>query len=134
MSVLDNSRHEAFAQHLAKGKSATEAYEKAGYKGDRTAASRLSTNVNVQRRVAELQEKAAERTVVTVEDIARQLDEDRAFAVKTGAASAAVSATLGKAKVLGLIVDKAENVNLNYDVTDEPASEDEWAAEHAKPN
>lgn len=130
MPALDNPRHERFAQHLAKGKSATEAYTDAGYRGDRTAASRLSTNVNVQARLSELQAKAAERTIVTVEDIARQLDEDRKFARETGAAAAAVSATLGKAKVLGLIVEKSENVNLNYDVTDEPATEDEWAAQH----
>jgi phage terminase small subunit len=134
MPVLESSRHEAFAQALAKGRSATAAYAEAGYEGDRTAASRLSTNVNVQARVAELQEKAAERTIVTVEDIAAQLDEDRTYAREKGAAAAAVSATLGKAKVLGLIVDKAENVNLNYDVTDEPASEEDWAAEHAQPN
>lgn len=131
MPVLANARHERFAQELAKGKSAAAAYEAAGYKGDRTAASRLSTNVNVRERLAELQGKAAEKAVVTVEDIARQLDEDRAFARTNGAASAMVAATMGKAKVLGLIVEKAENVNLNYDVTDEPASEEEWAAEHA---
>lgn len=57
-------------------------------------------------RVSELQGKAAERTVITVEDIARQLDEDRTFARENGAAAAAVSATMGKAKVLGLIVEK----------------------------
>ena len=130
MPVLPNPRHERFAQELAKGKSAAEAYQATGYKGDRTAASRLSTNVNLQRRVAELQNKAAEKVVVTVEDIARQLDEDRAFAREQASASAMVAATMGKAKVLGLIVEKAENVNLNYDVTDEPPSEDEWAAEH----
>ena len=134
MPVLDNARHEAFAQHLAKGLSASEAYVKAGYKANDGNAATLKGNQRVKARVAELQAKAAERTVVTVEDIAKQLDEDRAFARKSGAAAAAVSATLGKAKVLGLIVDKAENVNLNYDVTDEPATEDEWAAEHAKPN
>lgn len=134
MPVLDNSRHEAFAQHLAKGLSASEAYTKAGYADSRSAASRLLTNVNVKARLAELQSRAAERTIVTVEDIAKQLDEDRTFARENGAAAAAVSATLGKAKVLGLIVDKAENVNLNYDVTDEPDTEADWAAEHARPN
>lgn len=131
MPVLENTRHERFAQGLAKGKSATEAYTDAGYQGDRTAASRLSTNVNVQARIAELQSRAAEKAVTTVEDIARQLDEDRAFARENGAAAAAVSATMGKAKVLGLVIEKSENVNLNYDVTDEPQSEDDWAAEHA---
>lgn len=134
MPVLENARHEQFAQHLAKGLSASEAYVKAGYKANDGNAATLKGNQRVKARLVELQSKAAERTVVTVEDIARQLDEDREFARETGAASAMVSATLGKAKVLGLIVDKAENVNLNYDVTDEPASEADWASEHAKPN
>lgn len=108
MAALKNARHERFAQELAKGKSAAEAYVVTGYKDNRSAASRLSTNVNVAARVAELQGKAAERTVLTVEDIARQLDEDRTFARANGAAAAAVSATMGKAKVLGLIIEKAE--------------------------
>jgi phage terminase small subunit len=106
MPILPNPRHESFAQALAKGKSAAEAYVAAGYKDNRSAASRLSTNVNVAARVAELQGKAAERAILTVEDIARQLDEDRTFARENGAAAAAVSATMGKAKVLGLIVEK----------------------------
>jgi phage terminase small subunit len=66
MPLLSNSRHERFAHGLASGKNATEAYKDAGYKGDRTAASRLATNVNVQARVQELQAVAAERTKVTV--------------------------------------------------------------------
>lgn len=59
MSILPNARHEKFAQALAAGVNATEAYATAGYKGDRTAASRLSTNVNISQRVRELQSKAA---------------------------------------------------------------------------
>ena len=47
MPVLKNARHERFAQALARGMTATEAYTTAGYKCDRTAASRLSTNVNI---------------------------------------------------------------------------------------
>ncbi len=66
--TLSNPRHEKFAQALAAGMSATEAYATAGYKGDRTAASRLSTNVNVAQRVAELQVKAAEKAEWTAAD------------------------------------------------------------------
>lgn len=105
---LRNSRHEKFAQELAKGKSQVGAYKLAGYAEDRTAASRLSTNANVIARVAELKSKAAERTVVTVADIAQQLDEDREFARELENPSAAVSATMGKAKVLGLLEDKSK--------------------------
>lgn len=41
MPVLHNARHEKFAQALAKGMTATDAYTEAGYKRDRTAAERL---------------------------------------------------------------------------------------------
>jgi phage terminase small subunit len=61
MAVLKNSRHEKFAQMLAEGKSATDAYAEAGYKGDRTAASRLSSNVNISQRVDEIKNRVAEK-------------------------------------------------------------------------
>jgi len=105
---LKNARHERFAQELAKGKSKTGAYKAAGFDGDRTAACRLSTSVNVQRRVADLKAKAAEKVIVTVADIAQQLDEDREFARELESAAAAVSATMGKAKVLGLLEDRSK--------------------------
>lgn len=63
MPVLSDPKHEAFAQHRAKGKSQAEAYKLAGYKGDRTAASRLSTNVNIQARIEELTAQVAKKTV-----------------------------------------------------------------------
>lgn len=95
-----------FAQTLAKGMSAHEAYIEAGYKANYANAIRTKKLVYVQARIIWLQNRAAERTIVTVHDIARQLDEDRIFAREQAAASAAVQATMGKAKVLGLIVDK----------------------------
>ena len=61
MPVLKNTRHEAFAQALAKGMTASDAYTAAGYKGDRTAASRLSTNVNVASRVDQIKNRVAEK-------------------------------------------------------------------------
>lgn len=106
MPALPNARHERFAQELAKGKSASEAYVEAGYSANDGNAIRLKGNEKVQARVSEIQERAADRVVVTIDDIARQLDEDRAFARQAGSAAAAVAATMGKAKVLGLIVDK----------------------------
>ena len=109
MGALSNRKHELFAQELAKGATQDAAYVSAGYKPDRGAASRLSAKVNIQARVSELQERAAIKVETTVEDIARQLDEDRKLAISLGQPSAAVSATLGKAKVLGLIVDRTKN-------------------------
>ncbi|SOC45750.1 terminase small subunit [Rhizobium subbaraonis] len=105
MAVLKNARHERFAQAVAKGMSATEAYAEAGYKGDRTAASRLSTNVNVGQRVSELQAKTAKKVEITVDSLAAELEEARALAIKERQSSAAVSATMGKAKLFGLGVE-----------------------------
>ena len=110
MSTLSNARHERFAQNIAKGMSTGPAYTAAGYKATgnsaESAARRLLQNVTVRGRIAELQGKAAERTIKTIEDIVAQLDEDRARAHANGQAGAAVSATMGQAKILGLITNK----------------------------
>jgi phage terminase small subunit len=109
MAALANARRERFAQELAKGASQLEAYRLAGYKPDDGAAARLSVNVRVRARIAELQARAADGAVVTILDIARQLDEDRLFARELESPAAAISATMGKAKVLGLLTDKVEH-------------------------
>ncbi len=71
MPVLKNARHESFAQNLAKGMSATAAYEKAGYKPNDGSAGRLHRNAQVKRRVAELQGSTAKQ-ITDVRDAARQ--------------------------------------------------------------
>lgn len=103
---LHIARHEKFAHELVKAQSAGEAFAAAGYAPDPKNVDRLRKRPDIQARVAFLQGRAAERVVVTVEGIARQLDEDRAFARDRGQGATAVMATMGKAKVLGLIVDK----------------------------
>ncbi|MDT9598526.1 terminase small subunit [Sphingosinicella rhizophila] len=109
MPPLTNPRHERFAQELAKGEAASSAYVKAGYLANDSNAARLNGNERIVARVQQLQAKAAERVEVTVADIAKQLDDDRDFARKNGAASAAVSATVAKAKILGLVVERLEH-------------------------
>jgi phage terminase small subunit len=109
---LKNARHERFAQELAKGKSQSEAYKLAGYDATGNAAevnaARLLRNAQVSARVGQLKQRAAEKVIVTVADIAQQLDEDRQFARELKQAAAAVSASMGKAKVLGLLEDKSK--------------------------
>lgn len=73
MPILANAKHEMFAQGLAKGLSASDAYEAAGYKASRSAASRLSTNVNIEARVAELVGKAADKAGTSVERVLQEL-------------------------------------------------------------
>ena len=99
MPQLQNARHERFAQELAKGKSADEAYQAAGYSENRGNASRLKANENVAARVAELQERAAVKVDLTVADIIEELEEARraALMAPTPQTGAAVTATMGKA-------------------------------------
>jgi hypothetical protein len=46
--------------------------------------------------------------------------------------SAAVAALTAKAKLAGLWVDRAENINGNYAISDKPLSEQEWVEKHVK--
>lgn len=102
MPVLSNPKHERFAQELAKGKAQAAAYKAAGYKPSEHHASRLASHGKVRARVRELQSAAAKRTEVTIASLTEELDEARAIALEKGQVSAAVSATLGKAKLHGL--------------------------------
>jgi phage terminase small subunit len=84
MPVLSNPRHESFAQALAKGKTADEAYASAGFKPDRGNASRLQQKDSIRQRVAEILsrastieekaiEKAIEKLAISKERIASEL-------------------------------------------------------------
>lgn len=106
MPVLKNTRHEAFAQALAKGKTQDEAYRIAGYTPSRHHAHRLATKGYIVARLSELQAKVAKKVEVTLESLYGELEEARGIAIKEKQSSAAVSATMGKAKLAGLVVDK----------------------------
>lgn len=110
MAALSNPRHERFAQELAKGKSQIEAYEAAGYRPNPSAASRMSTDVKICERVAEITERGAIRAEITVASLLEELEQARAAALgaETPQSSAAVAASMSKAKLLGLVVDKSE--------------------------
>lgn len=136
MAVLTNQRHERFAQEMAKGMSATEAYASAGYKPDDGNATRLTGNDRVQARVAELLSKGAERTLVTIESITEELEAARLLAMHKDVSnpSAAVAASMGKAKLYGLLVDKTESNNTHHVISGDLPTADEWTAEHVTPN
>lgn len=105
MPALKNAKHELFAQALAKGMTALEAYSSAGYSPSDKNAQRLKCYEGVKARVAELQNKVAAKVSVTVESLTAELEEARALALKSNQNSAAVQATLGKAKLFGLGVE-----------------------------
>jgi phage terminase small subunit len=67
MGIVINLRHERFAQALAQGKTATEAYALAGYKANDGNASRLKGNERISARVQEIVGRAAERAACPTE-------------------------------------------------------------------
>lgn len=74
---LKNNRHERFCLALFKGMSQKDAAIEAGYspKWARSAASRLSTNVNILGRIRQLQEMAKSDAVMTVTERKERLTE-----------------------------------------------------------
>src|SRR5215510_6403941 len=76
MPVLPKNRHELFAQGLAKGLGIGAAYVAAGYKPSPAAATRLSKNVKLQERVAELQAASAGKAGVSRQWVLERLKEN----------------------------------------------------------
>lgn len=70
MPLLNNPRHERFAQGLAAGKAAEEAYSEAGFKPSASNASTLRKNQNVLERVSEL---LAEREAIHAQATAQAI-------------------------------------------------------------
>ncbi len=86
-------------------------------------ASELLKNGKVSVRVDELKAQHAERHAVTVDTITQELEEARLMAIVEKQSSAAISASMGKAKIHGLVVDKAV-VKSDVNVTLENILED----------
>lgn len=116
MPALANPKHERFAQALAKGETATAAYEQAGYEPNDGNAARLKGNDRIEARVAEILERAATRVEITVASISDRLlkiaekCERTSEANKLGVARATL---MDVAKLNGLIVDKREHTGRN---------------------
>ena len=134
MAVLSNPRHEKFAQALAEGRSATGAYENAGYKPNDGNAARLKGNEKIRKRVVELQGQSAERALVTLASLIAEADDIQNKALAKGNYSAAISALTVKAKLSGQWVERAEHKtnNVVYHVKDEPLGEEEFEEHYCK--
>ena len=109
MGALKNQRQERFCQLVKRGIPPYRAYPLSGYNEHESAPYRLCDNVRVKQRLRELTKGFAMKTRVTVETISAQLDEDRAFAQRVDQAGPALNATVAKAKLHGLIVDRKES-------------------------
>jgi hypothetical protein len=116
MPVLSKSRHELFAQAVANGRSLDDAYSDAGFVRNRGNASKLMRNTAIQSRVDELLQERAEGTLqktvsevhYTRDTLLGYLEEARRIAVDKENATGITAATMGMARVLGLIIDRRE--------------------------
>lgn len=107
-------KKEKFAQKYLELGNASEAYRQS-YNAENMSestvwneASKLLKNPEVAARVEEGQEKARKLHEVTLESITKELEEARLLAVKEKQSASAVSASMGKAKLHGLVTDKKE--------------------------
>lgn len=133
MAPLRNGRRERFAQLVAEGNAAADAYAEAGFRADRQNAHRLANTRDVRARITELQERGAMRAEITLADVTANLKRIAEAAEKEGGApglSVARAPWMDVAKLNGLVVDKSENVNIHHEISDKPMSEDEWTAEY----
>lgn len=120
-------KQEGFARAHVELGNASEAYRR-NYNTERmkpntiwVAACTLLANPKVARRIEQLQQLHLERHNLTVDDIIRELEEAREVAAKAESPQTAsmVSASLGKAKLLGMLKDKVEHsggltLNVNF--------------------
>jgi hypothetical protein len=120
MPPLDNAKHERFAQSLAAGKTAVDAYEVAGYRRNRGHASTLRKNPKLLKRVDEILETrgqiqvrgalaAIDRVRLTKTAVMDMLLADRELARKNGQSSAAIRATELIGIELGMFVTRTDN-------------------------
>lgn len=88
-------------------------------------ACRLLAHPSVSLEIEALQRQAAERNKITVDDLIKELQEarDAALSATNPQASAAVAATMGKAKLLGMLMDK---VDATVTTKELPASVDDF--------
>ena len=108
MAVLKNQRWERFAQGLAAGKNTDKAYVAAGFTKNQGNASRLKGTEIIQRRVAEILGRGAERAAVTVQSLIDEIDEVLAAARLDDDHAAAISAIREKAVLAGKRITRQE--------------------------
>jgi|GEM_PF-920131 phage terminase small subunit len=82
MATLTNPKHERFAQELANGVSASQAYEKAGFRPNRPNASRLRHSEHIKQRVAELLAARQRQAEKASEKALRELAIDRRWVLE----------------------------------------------------
>jgi hypothetical protein len=91
----------------------------------------LATNGNIKGRVAELQDAAAAETEITIRSLIEEAANIQRLATEAGQHPAAIAALIAKAKLAGRWIERSgqKNSNINYVMSDQPMTDEEWAAE-----
>jgi len=119
MPTLRNPRHERFAQLLANGKTATNAYEQAGYSRNGGNGPALARTTEVQNRVTEIHEArlrhehqsaamATELAAITKADLIGMARDIYVLAKKSGQGSAAMAAVKEIGVLSGIRIERSE--------------------------
>ncbi|WP_367346460.1 terminase small subunit [Stenotrophomonas bentonitica] len=104
-------KQQRFVSEYLKDHNGTQAAIRTGY-SERTAkqqGSRLLAERRIQAAVRAGQQKVAKKAEVTVDSLMAELEQARKLALKEKQASAAVTATMGKGKLAGLLVEKRQH-------------------------
>lgn len=101
-------KQQRFVLEYLKDQNGAQAAIRAGYSEStaRQQGSRLLTDPRVLAAVRAGQKKVAKKAEVTVDSLMAELEQARKLALKEKQASAAVTATMGKGKLAGLLVEK----------------------------
>lgn len=118
MARLLTKAQEKFVLAIVEGKSQVAAYKAAGYSGGKgktadaiaKAASAVACAPSVAEAIARARSVALDRVALTVEDLVGQLLHSRevALACDPPQANASIAATMGVAKLLGLVIDRSK--------------------------
>lgn len=107
-------KQERFCYSYIETGNASEAYRRS-YNAERmkpevvaVKASELLAKGKIAVRIEALRGELRQRHEITVDDLVAELEEARKLAFETDKAAAAVQATMGKAKLLGLVIEKQE--------------------------
>ncbi|HEL4296699.1 TPA: terminase small subunit [Stenotrophomonas maltophilia] len=102
------AKKKLFVAEYLKDHNGTQAAIRTGYspKTAKQQGSRLLAEPRIQAAVRAGQQKVAKKAEVTVDSLMKELEDARKLALKEKQVSAAVTATMGKGKLAGLLVEK----------------------------
>lgn len=125
MALADKSM-EDFCQGIAYGFTPAQAADNAFLNLSAVEAAHLSTSPEIVERVRELLTTSHFDPTNEHIKVARQLEADRDFAYRTGNPAAAINATIQRAKVLGVFVERTVTDNNVAVVSSDKLTADEW--------